>query len=89
MSAGGHRLIRAVTRSVVDDAGRKFIVKHFATQPETMQNFYSEMVEDVCEYRDILIEHRIGEYQSSQKEKVARTAGLVGLQVPKLYEHKD
>lgn len=43
------------------------------------------MVLDVCDYKDLLIQHKIGEFQQSQKEKVLRTSHMVGLQPPKLY----
>jgi len=83
------RLAMALNRAVPDVEGQKMLMKFFVQRGPDVQEGYSELLEDACNYRDILIEHRIGEFQASQKEKVAKTAGLVGLQVPKLYEGKD
>ena len=52
----GRRLLRAVTRSIEEEEGRKAILKHFVARPARVQELYAEMVEDVCDYRDILIE---------------------------------
>lgn len=84
----GRRLLMAVSKTVQDEAGRKMLVSHMAKQKPEMQERYAEMLEDVCAYRDVLIEHRIGEFQASQKEKVEKTARLVGLSPPKLYNEK-
>ncbi len=65
------------------------LLEHFVKTPSATQEAYAELLEDVLVYKTILKEHRIGEFQSSQKEKVKQTAGLVGLQVPKLYRDKD
>jgi hypothetical protein len=80
------RVLSAVEKLVPQGTGRTKLLTFFGTQSETLQRCYADMLESVVAYRDILIEHRIGEYQASQKEKVKNTAGLVGLQVPILFE---
>jgi hypothetical protein len=81
------RLVVAVSKAVTaNEEGKKLLLGHFAKSSPDVQEAYSEMLEDMITYRTILTEHRIGEFQASQKEKVKRTAGLVGLQVPILYE---
>lgn len=81
------RLVNSVAKAVTsNEEGKMLLLRHFSKAQPDVQEAYAEMLEDMINYRTILTEHRIGEFQSSQKEKVKRTAALVGLQVPKLYE---
>ena len=79
------RLLVAVTKAIPSDAGQKTLLSHFSRADPQVQEAYSEMLEDMLAYRAILAENRIGEFQASQREKVATTAGRVGLQVPVLF----
>jgi hypothetical protein len=83
--SSARRLLNAVAKAVPSEEGKKMLLEHFAKTSSATQDAYAELLEDVMVYRTILTEHKIGEFQVSQKEKVKRTAGLVGLQVPKLY----
>ncbi len=91
-SAMSRRLVNAVVKNVShNESGRLVLLRFFSRCADEVQEAYAELLEDAVNYRTILTEHRIGEFQSSQKEKVKKTAALVGLQVPKLYqeEHEE
>ena len=47
LAMSGRRLLRAVTRSIEEEEGRKAILKHFVARPARVQELYAEMVEDV------------------------------------------
>ncbi len=83
------RLLNAIAKGVPREESKKMLLTHFVKTSPAVQDAYAELLEDVMVYRTILVEHKIGEFQSSQKEKVRRTAGLVGLQVPKLYGDQE
>ena len=52
----GRRLLRAVAQAMPEEPAQRFVLKHLVTAPEAVQAAYSEMLEDMCEYRSILIE---------------------------------
>lgn len=82
------RLGVASSKAIADQSGREMVLRHFqkihknAPQGVVLSEKYAEMLEAIVEYRDLLITHKIGEFKQSQKEKVAKTARLVGLEVP-------
>ena len=94
MDTGGlsRSFVKVLSRCVASEKGRVQIASHFVALRKKDEKYdslikdYAELLEDICNYRDLLVSHRIGEFQSSQKEKIQSTAKLVGLQVPKLYE---
>jgi hypothetical protein len=80
------RLVNAAVKAVqANEDGKMLLLRHFGKSSPEMQEAYAEVLEDMINYRTILSEHRIGEFQASQKDKVKRTAALVGLQVPRQY----
>lgn len=79
---------KLLVRYIPDASNRAVVEQHprFLVKNPRIAEAYSQMILDVTDYRDMLVEHRIGEHHSSQKDRIAMTARTVGLQVPRVVD---